>query len=288
MYEAVFRVHDGRFAVVLRFLLNERGGLVSCLECALAVGHRSYHCLNLLVSLQQLDGEIAGGVAQTYIIVGLQELLYFRNSALDVGAVVDMQVSEHVVLRAVAAGKVFVVFLRAIVLMVFVVPVSDVLRHLGVEVSLLVNIVDALIHIYNNMEEQVDASSCGEHRGYHGNTEQASEFLMVELVASSFRLVVHVQGANHAQMHVDELSGEIEVPFQVAGINDVDDDVGRFLNDLFSHIKLFWRIGRKAVCARQVDNVEPIALELGITLLGVDGDTRIVAHSFVGTAGEIE
>ena len=40
-------------------------------------------------------------------------------------------------------------------------------------------------------------------------------------------------------MHVYQLGGEIEVALQVAGVDNVDDDIRCMLDELLAHIKLF-------------------------------------------------
>ena len=61
---------------------------------------------------------------------------------------------------------------------------------------------------------------------------------------------------------LSRLGGEIEVALQVAGVDDVDDDVGVLLYDVFSHVELFGRVCGERIGARQVDEGEVIPLEV--------------------------
>ena len=78
---------------------------------------------------------------------------------------------------------------RAVIALV---PVLYLGGHLGVDVSVLVDEVDTLVHVDDDVEEQVDAFARLEHRGYHRHAEQLAELVVVELVASLLKLVEHV------------------------------------------------------------------------------------------------
>ncbi len=84
-------------------------------------------------------------------------------------------------------------------------------------------------------------------------------------------LVVHVEGADHFEVHVDELSGEVEVALYVAGVDDVDDDVGCVVDDLPSDVHFFGAVGCEGVSAGEVDDIEVVAFEMSFAFFGVDG-----------------
>ena len=73
----------------------------------------------------------------------------------------------------------------------------------------------------------------------HRHTEQLTELYVIQRVPASFQFVVHVKRDNHAHVHVNKLGSEVEITFQVACIHHVDDNVRCFLDDVFTHIKLF-------------------------------------------------
>ncbi len=101
-------------------------------------------------------------------------------------------------------------------------------------------------------------------------------------------LVKHVEGHYHAHVHVDELSGEIKVTLQVAGVDDVNHHIGGLLRELPPHIEFLGTVGRETVGAGQVDQLEVVVLEVGIARLGIHCHSRVVAHALVGTAGKVE
>ena len=146
----------------------------------------------------------------------------------------------------------------------------------------------SLIELYDLVEELFHAHSRGERCGHHGHSEQFGQAVVVDVVATFFGLVKHVEGHYHAYVHVYELCGEVEVALQVAGVYDVDDDVWGLLDDLFAHVEFFWRVGAEAICAGKVYQIELVALEVGLPFLGVNGHARVVADAFVGARCKVE
>ena len=120
----------------------------------------------------------------------------------------------------------------------------------------------AFCYLYDLMEQFLHSYPFFGYGRYDGCAEECAELLGVELVAAVAELVVHVEGYDHGHVHVDELGGEIEVALQVAGVDDVDDDVGVLLYDVFSHVELFGRVCGERIGARQVDEGEVIPLEV--------------------------
>ena len=168
------------------------------------------------------------------------------------------------------------------------VPLFDVSRDIRENVAVLVHEVDALVHIDYDVEKGVDTLAGLEDRWDDGRTEESGEDIAVECVAAGLHLVVHIEGADHLEVHVDELRREVEIAFEVAGVDDVDDDIGRLLDKLFADVHLLGAVGREGVSAREVDNVEVVAVESGVSLFGIDGDAGVIAYVLVGAGGEIE
>ena len=101
----------------------------------------------------------------------------------------------------------------------------------------------SLVHFDDGVEELVYASAVLEDGRNHRYSEEFAQLVVVDVVASFLGLVEHIESAHHADVHIDELSGEIEVALQVAGVDDVDDDIGCVLDELLAHIELLGRVG---------------------------------------------
>ena len=176
----------------------------------------------------------------------------------------------------------------------------QVLLHLPDAVLYLVSVVDvdvaeagrlvllALVDGDDLPEKLLHAASAGEHRRHHRRAEQLGEPPDVDVVAALFGLVEHIERADHADVHVDELCGEVEVALQVGRIDDVDDDVRCLVYELFAHIEFLRAVGREAVRAGEVDEVELVAVVCGVAHLRIDRHARVVAHPLVCPGGEVE
>ena len=112
--------------------------------------------------------------------------------------------------------------------------------------------------------------------------------MIVERVAGGAQLVVHVERHDHAQVHVDELGGEVEVAFQVGTVDDVDDDVGRLVDEVAADVKLLGAVGRKRVGAGQIHDAHAIFAVSEVAVLGVDRHSAVIAHMLVGARGDVE
>ena len=233
--EAVLAIHDGRFRVGVRFLHHTGRGLVA------GVGQ--------LVEVVQalLAGHVLPQVVE-HLAVVLQQ---FQG-----------QESGRVVLGDVLVGlQVFLYVTDALLNLVTVVDV---------QVSRLA--AGALIHLDDGFEEFFHTHAALERGGNHRDSEECRQRLYVHRVASSLKLVEHIEGAYHLYVHVHQLGGQIEVALQVRGIYHADHHVGHLLRQVFPHVQLLRRVAAQRVGAWQVGQVELIAEERGVCLCGIDGD----------------
>ena len=146
----------------------------------------------------------------------------------------------------------------------------------------------AFVEFDDGLEELVHASAIGEDGRNHRDTEEFAQFVVVDVIATLLGFIKHIEGADHADVHIYQLCGEIEIALQVAGVDDVDDDIRRMLDELLAHIEFFWRISREGIGTRQIYQIEVVAVEIGFAHLGIHGYTTIVAYAFVSTRCEVE
>ena len=144
----------------------------------------------------------------------------------------DGQVSGGVVLGDMLVG-----------LQVFL-DVGDAILNLVsvVDVQVARGLVRAFVHLDDGLEQLLHAGTALERRGDHRNAEQTAQRADVHLIASTLKLVVHVQGANHADIHVHQLGRQIQVTLQVRGVDHVDHHVGHLFRQVFPHIEFLGRI----------------------------------------------
>ena len=102
----------------------------------------------------------------------------------------------------------------------------------------------SLIHLNHLMEEFLHTATRGEHRGLHGHTKEARQGIEVDVVASLLRLVKHIEGHHHTNVHIDELGGQVEIALEVRSVDHINHHIGGLLNQLLANIQFLGRIGR--------------------------------------------
>ena len=108
------------------------------------------------------------------------------------------------------------------------------------------------------------------------------------MITTLLCLVKHIQGTHHLHVHIDQLGGEIEVSLQITGIDDVDNDIGCLVNDLFTYIQLLRTVGTQRVSAGEIHKIQLISFIMGHTLLGIHGNTTVVSNALMSTGSEVE
>ena len=109
----------------------------------------------------------------------------------------------------------------------------------------------------------------------------------VDLVAVLADDVHHVDGDDHRDAQLEQLSGQIEVALQVGAVDDVQYGVGALGDQIVTGDDLFQRVGGQAVYAGQIHDDDVVMLfELAFFFL--NGNARPVADELVGAGQCIE
>ena len=120
------------------------------------------------------------------------------------------------------------------------------------------------------------------------HAEQVSKLPGVYAVATGLKLVVHIQGHHHRQVHVDELGGKVEVALDVGGVHHVQHHVRGLLQKILADVEFFRAVGREGICAGEVDQGDPVAFVFELSFLGVDRDSAVISYVLMGTGGYVE
>ena len=145
-----------------------------------------------------------------------------------------------------------------------------------------------LIDLDDGVEKGGNALAVAAHRRADRDTEQVAQLLRVDLVALGLELVVHVQGHDGPQVHVDELGRQVEVALDVGRVDDIDDDVGHGVDEVLPDIEFLRRIGREGVGAGEVDEGDVVTLVGEVAFLGVHRHAAVVADVFMAAGGDVE
>ena len=110
-----------------------------------------------------------------------------------------------------------------------------------------------------------------------GHAQLLFERLGVKLVAVLLHDVRHVQRDGDGNVHLQELRRQVQVALEVGRVDDVDDAVGLFIQNIVAGDDLFGRVRREGVDAGQVDDGDLLGQALVDALALVYGDARPVA-----------
>ena len=72
-----------------------------------------------------------------------------------------------------------------------------------------------LIYLYHRVEKIVYAFSAAADCRHYRHSEQITQLLDVQVAALRLQFIVHIHSHHHAQVHIDELRGKVEVSLKV-------------------------------------------------------------------------
>ena len=101
------------------------------------------------------------------------------------------------------------------------------------------------VDAYDDVEEFVNAIASAAYSRDNRHTQEISQLLDVKLVSVCRKLVIHVEGHHHSQVHVDELRGKVQVSLEIGRVDYIHDDIRHVLNETFAYVKLF-----RTVCGK--------------------------------------
>ena len=140
-------------------------------------------------------------------------------------------------------------------------------------------------HVQRVLGELARALVLRRRDGHHRYAERCLERVHVHRAAVLGKLVHHVEGEHHGPIKLHELKREVEVPFDVRGVHDIDDGIRLLFQDELAAYYLLACIGRKRVDARQIGD-GGVCVPLDLAVLAVHRHAWEVAHMLVG-AGEL-
>jgi len=110
----------------------------------------------------------------------------------------------------------------------------------------------------------------------------------VQQVAPLFDFIHHVQGHNHGPAEFFQLQGQVQVALEIAGIDDIDDDVRLIFQDIVASDDFFDRVGRQGIDAWQIDQGEQIGTPPDHAHFLFDGHAGPVASGLTRASQAVE
>ena len=120
-----------------------------------------------------------------------------------------------------------------------------------------------------------------------GDTEQTLHLVDTYGTAVTPQLIHHIECQYHRYIQLHQLHGQVEVAFDIVGINDIDDCPGPLVDNEIAGNQLLGSIGRKGVDAREIGDAG-VGITLYDTVLAAYRHAGEVAHMLVGTGELIE
>ncbi len=145
-----------------------------------------------------------------------------------------------------------------------------------------------LIDVYDGVEQCGDATVLDRYRRHHRHAEQSLKFTVIQNVSLFFQLVVHIQGNHHLKVHVDELGGQEEVPFQVGRIHNIQYHVRLVVDYGMADIFFLRAVSGNGIGSREVYQRDAVTLVVHLAPYGIHGYPAVVAHPLVASAGAVE
>ena len=142
---------------------------------------------------------------------------------------------------------------------------------------------------------RIDRSFCGLHDAgalqCGDRTDLASKLLFkvlfIDLIAVLLDQVHHVQRDHDRDAELGELRGQVQIAFKVRSVDDVEDRVRLFTDQVISCDHFLQSIGGKGINAGKVGNDHVIML-LQLAFLLFDRNTRPVSYKLVGSGQTVE
>src|SRR5664280_1039657 len=73
-------------------------------------------------------------------------------------------------------------------------------------------------------------------------SQQLTKRQVVKSISLFLKLIVHVESNNNLNTHINQLSSQIKVPFQIGSVNNIDYYIGFIIENIVSEINFFGRI----------------------------------------------
>ena len=148
----------------------------------------------------------------------------------------------------------------------------------------------AVRHLHG-LVDQLAQSGLLQRRGLDDRTaENHRQPLRVDLQAPLSDQVGHVERDDHGDSGLDELRRQVEVPLDVRGIHQIDDDIRVLIEQIVAGDDLLQSIGTERIDSGKVrdDDLFTTLPVLQPSLLLLDRDARPVADILVGTCERVE
>jgi len=119
------------------------------------------------------------------------------------------------------------------------------------------------------------------HNRYNRNSKISLQPLYIDHITVGSDFIHHIQCDDHRNSEFRQLKRQIQITFQVIRINDIDNRIRLFIENVISGDHLLIRIGRKRINSRQIHQCDS-RIFFHFPGFFLDGYTRPVSDMLVG------
>ena len=233
--KTIFGIGYGLLAILVYYITKTLFFPVTHFKNLFSVGQSLYYLFQVFVVLQQLDGKEACRVLMADLLIDTDNTLHLLNASFQFRTMIDVNMA----VRATRVLTFFLMSAKAMVGNILLVPVAQIIQHFGAYFAFLIKEIAPFVNADNYMKQFVNPLPATTDRRYHRRTKELPKHHIVQCIATGCQFIVHIERDYHTHVHVNQLGGEIKVPFQIGRIYHIDYNVRSFINDMTANINFF-------------------------------------------------
>ena len=102
----------------------------------------------------------------------------------------------------------------------------------------------SLVNLNHGTEQLLNTHTVLERCWYHWHSEQSAQSVYINIIATTLKLIIHIECAHHTYVHINKLGCEIQIALKVRRVYHVNNHIRHFLCKMFAHVKFLGRITR--------------------------------------------
>ena len=142
-------------------------------------------------------------------------------------------------------------------------------------------------HVQCMVDQLVDSLVFRRRNGYDRNSERRLQIVYADRAAVRAHLVHHIQRQDHRNPKLHELHGEVKIPLDVGGVDDIDNAARAGIQKEIARYDLFTRIRGQRINTGQIGH-GGFRMIADRTVLAVDGDAGKISDVLIGARELIE
>ena len=136
-------------------------------------------------------------------------------------------------------------------------------------------------HMKRMANQLLDSLALGRRNGNYRDSKSLLHFIHLDRTAVFPQLIHHIQSHNHGNLQLKQLHGQIQIPFNIRGIHNIDNASGLFPDNKFSCYNFLAAVGRHGINSGQIRN-QCIFMTADHSVLSIYSNSREISHMLLG------